>query len=311
MKQFFKKNQKVLLQIANNPYTKWILGLDKIPYFGRNIDGITPNSLHLIKSSTEVETIFYQKEIFAQHLSKNIFAFDYFQSKVGQFKLVNNIPELFITSTDFNPHSGAVSPCDGEVTSSPGSHTWATVRDAASGTAHNSSDAQQTPYSRDTGTAFVINRTIVNFDTSAIGSTPTISSAEYHAYCEGNDNGDSVNNYITLVASTPAATSDVANSDFSQVGTTEFVTHILTTGLTVGSMNTFTFNGSGIAAINKTGVSSFALREGHDFSNTPITSGFWTYAVFTSADGASNFPFLRVVYSVPSTTNASFLLNFI
>ena len=93
-KQFFEKNQKVLLFIANKKYLRWILGIGKvfkeIKISDFRIDKITPSSLHgkigtVIKGKgkykyrEEWKAYIYSVPLFAENLAYNLSPFSYLQ----------------------------------------------------------------------------------------------------------------------------------------------------------------------------------------------------------------------------------------
>lgn len=156
----------------------------------------------------------------------------------------------------------------------------------------------------------LLGRSIFLFDTSSIGAGATISSATWSGYgtsTQDNLNGaSSANSVLVLVASTPASNTALAAADYGQLGTTDFGRSVTQENWSTVAYNDTTINASGIAAINKTGVTKFGIRYGWDFDNT--TTGLtWAssgiqkvYGYFADQTGTANDPKLVVNYSSSS-----------
>ncbi len=146
------------------------------------------------------------------------------------------------------------------------------------------------------------------FDTSSLGSTATISAATGSLYFSGtirnNWNNGTYSKY-TWCASTPASNTALEANDFDNVGTTHFVTDVAISALTQDVYNDFTMNASGLAAIDKTGVSKFAVRLNWDIDNSspPAVfddSGDGGVVILADTAGTSTDPKLVVTYTLPS-----------
>src|SRR5690606_32562675 len=145
-------------------------------------------------------------------------------------------------------------------------------------------------------------RFLMGFDTSSIGATSTITSAtlSFRAFDKTNALGEPT---TYVVSATPASNTALANSDYSQVGSTSFGTLTYASASTAG-YNDITLDSNGIANISKTGVSKFALRNQYDFLNSTAPSWFANlYAglrVYTDDQfDTANDPKLTVIYSEP------------
>ena len=213
----------------------------------------------------------------------------------------------------FNPVAGANSPCDGEVRESTGSgSTWASLIGTATGI---SASATGTSFAVKTVSYNVSNqftdiwRCIMNFDTSSITAGATITAATLSLYVNAGYNygvglGDTS---VHAVSATPASTANVVNGDLSQLGSTSFGNFASINALSGGSYNIMTLNASGIAAINKTGITSLGLKLGWDIAGS--FTGTWgsflfTGAGFFTADQGTNFaPVLTVTYSKGNTSS--------
>lgn len=333
--KFFDEHQKGLLYIANNRYLRWLLGLNRLPKPIRNIkiDKITPNSVHTIvnlfnkngKAEIKITGYFFSRYRFAEALAYNLSPFIYFQNfrtgkRIWRLSPVGLICSLLLifwpkhfggfyffgTTTSYYSDTGYV---DGGIGRNNGSGTtWATLRAGAGTTVRN--DLFIYAYHPSSGNSYQwLFRGIFCFDTSGIGSDSTISSATFNLTCSTkNDNAGLGTSDLgfNLVASTPASTSSLANSDFSNVGTTVFGT------IAYGTFNTdnstyvnCSLNADGLANISKTGISKFGHRMYADLSDTDpgATSNSDSRIVCNYSDvaGTSKDPYLSVTYSAIAT----------
>lgn len=104
---------------------------------------------------------------------------------------------------------------------------------------------------------------------------------------------------MTVVAGTQASTSTLSTSDYSAVGSTEFIASRVTFGALVAlqpGWKEFVLNASGIAAINKTSATTFALRSSFDIDNVAPDPFYYSVAQFYAADysDATKRPYLAV-----------------
>lgn len=188
--------------------------------------------------------------------------------------------------------------------------SWAATHDATAGnnTLSNETNLDIISYKVSAG-EWYIRRGFLNFDTSSLTAGATISSAVLTLYETGKNDGDNdAQGYITLVDGTPASATVGVNGDFDQVGTTHLSNDQDITGITDNATYDLTLNASGLAAISKTGVSKFALREGHDLENSAITSSY-NRSEPAAADyaGSTNDPKLVVTFTTAPTVNETSL----
>jgi len=155
-------------------------------------------------------------------------------------------------------------------------------------------------------------RSIIVFDTSAIPSNATITSATL----SGNANSGflKTNNLgstsIELVSSNPSNPASIAAADYSTLGSTSYGS-IDYASFTDNAVNTISLNASGILNITKTGTSKFGLRLGWDQSGT--FGGSWSSTAFTQLVFCGGVPTLTVNWTVDFPTlsfnNISSLAN--
>jgi len=178
--------------------------------------------------------------------------------------------------------------------------TWAYAHDAATGTSVTTAGGTIAVESGLIGGGwYYINRGFLYFDTSAIGSD-TIDSAIFSLAASGKADADNDGtDYMNLYGATPASTTALVVADYDQAGTTAFAAAIdIGSIVTNTNYNNWTLNASGLAAINKTGVTTFSVREGHDAEDIAIEVGE-NYVNFYSV--ASDYdPKIVVVHTASS-----------
>ena len=316
---FFEKHQTKLLKLANSKWTRWLLGLNRLPKHLKEwkIEKITPNSIHrrVVNGKTfkvEWEAAFFSRPRFAESIAFNLSPFVYFQGmKRPQFSPVGVTGAALLlfalrkgywqygfglmgTTTNFSPSS------DGALLYYS-SVTWSTVHDAASAT-HINNDGGGTErisvnyYSN----AYNITRGFFNFDTSSIPDDATSISAIMNLYGHSTNVTDS-NRFTCIYGSTAATT--ISKDDYDACGTTAYSDSILQKDTTINGWNSFTFNSTGNAAISKTGLTKVCGREGHyDVGNTPPSDDKYVYFRYSAYTGTTYDPYLAVTYT-PSITS--------
>ena len=206
------------------------------------------------------------------------------------------------TTSTFNPVAGANSPVDGGVVRSGVNEVFGTIRGGA-GTASPVSDTYlvigMLEASGTTDQFQGLYRSIICFDTSAIGDTDTISSAvlSFQGFNEFALSTGLGAFSLDVVAATPAATNDLADSDYAQLGSTSFATKASGAITEEGAYNDWSLDANGIANISKTGVSKFGTRTLWDLNNSftgTWASGASSYWNARSADQGSTPPKLVV-----------------
>jgi hypothetical protein len=251
-----------------------------------------------------------------------------YKLKLGQFKVNNDeelVPkEVFDKATypfevsdsatyypDADPESTSV---DGYVAAhyETDGHTWATII-ADPGYSADDSGTELYPTritNQNAGDDWRnLFRAITLFDTSALPDNATITGAVLSVYGYNKmhtlgGTGPDVNVY----SSAPASNTALAAGDFDSLGSTAFCdTAITYAGWNTGGYNDFTFNSLGIAAISKTGVSKFGLRNAnYDVAQVTPPSANKQEAIlngYTSEQGTDYKPKLVVTYTIPPSLN--------
>ena len=223
----------------------------------------------------------------------------------------------FTTTTfypDANPETTSV---DGRVSRNTGSNdSWSTLRGASTATSVDDSTAsmywvQLNGYSS-TGWQD-LSRSVYLFDTSALTSGATISSATMSVYCSAkNDDSNTHNQTIEVVQSNPASNTSLATGDWNTATRwtmTRQATGIAHGSITASAYNDFAFNGTGLGNISKTAVSKFGVVISGDADNTEPTKDAAHQTLYTGyfseQTGTSNDPKLAVTYTTTTTYNQS------
>jgi len=201
---------------------------------------------------------------------------------------------------DANPETTC---CDG--VSTAWNTDWATTHALTAGTSSNASGATiQAGYS----SAPLLSRGFILFDTSVAGiqgvgliGSATVRLKSYSPSPTTVDNSDNDgNDYIVIVASTPASNTDIVDADFDQCGAITNPTALSDTidlgTLTPTAYSTWTLNATGLAAISQTGITKLGFREGHDALND--TPDDFSFAPFFSSEtsGTGSDPELAITY---------------
>ena len=211
------------------------------------------------------------------------------------------------TTSTFYPAAGANSPVDGAIRYNNYSNaTWATIRGSTDYGPNG--DLQVSATNEDIANLYSSSdyakpwyrmvRSFFLFDTSALSSAATITSATFSFYATAKT--DNFNQGISLIGSTPASNNNLVSGDFDQIGTTQYASDLDITSISTSAYNAMSLNATGIAAVSLTGITKFGVRLSGDRSNTEpswvSTTGVAVAAYF--ADNSTNKPKLVVEHSL-------------
>jgi hypothetical protein len=319
---WFAKNQRFLLWLLNAPIIKiwfrWILRIrkDDCP-IDVEITDIEPNNfsygdrLFFEKGEWKLErtTNFrthpkYGKRIY--HAFKPLWWLIHFWDWVLADRFIPQWSYGFTTLTAYPDADPETTTVDGIVRRSGVDEPFATIIVGA-GT---SFDDTTTPTvaaslsSSASGNQYAtLNRGIFLFDTSSIGSSPTISAVTLSLFGSSKANPFGGTPSLDIVSSNPASNTGLANADFSTFGSTSFgnVTYASFDG-TDTIYTSITLNASGISNIAKTGISKFGSRIDWDRSGTfggswVVTSTLRFNIHYADEAGTTQDPKLVVTYS--------------
>ncbi len=150
-----------------------------------------------------------------------------------------------------------------------------------------------------------LRRSIFLFDTSSLPDSGNITEATLSI--RGMSKSNSVPNAVpklNVYSSNPSSSSALAAGDFDSLGTTAFSSDKAYTDWNVTGYMDFALNSSGIAAISKTGLSKFGLREavydaGGQTPPSPTGDQFINYALYFVEKGEGYKPKLTITCSLP------------
>ena len=187
----------------------------------------------------------------------------------------------------------------GSIFNNPGSTSWATVRNAGSGTGTDVGVGYvEAALDTGAGNVFYCRRYLCPIDTSSLGVTATITGATLKIYTAGDPTG-AHQFRIGVVATTQASPTAIALADYSEFGDT--------LGSDVKEMNgatdyTFTLDATGLSWINKTGYTLIGLRNyQYDIQNTNPAYFDYTTILFQ----ANKYITLTIEYTKPGGILAS------
>lgn len=146
-------------------------------------------------------------------------------------------------------------------------------------------------------------RPIVLFNTASLPDTAVISAVNLKLYVASKNNGiNDGSDTVNIISSNPASNTALASSDYTSFGSTLYASAVDITSITTSAYLTMALNSSGIAAVSKTGVTKFGVKEGHDYAGTQTSNISNSRVTFSAADtsGTSQDPTLDVTYTVSS-----------
>lgn len=216
--------------------------------------------------------------------------------------------------SDPNPESSAV---DGIVYLTSSDTSWNNLVTASTGIAHDNFDASPLfgIYSGSTPNTWTyLFRSYFLFDTSMIPSDATITAATLSIYTYSKMDDLGITPSINVYSSNPASNTALIGDDYAQTGSTPFATAISWSNIAEGGDTVFTLNSTGIAAIDKSGVSKFSIKTNYDATNTAPTTSVYNdvtevgcYFSEAGIDGMDvNYtPYLTITYTTGGTTTTT------
>ena len=302
--EWFRRHQALLLRLLNGPFRRILRSLLRIDD-DRNIISIGPNRYVVPTGKLEAQATFYTHWKFSKRVYFSIRPLWWLLH--GWDCLIPNRfrPALgfgFDTLTCYPDPDPETTTVDGEICRSGVDETFSTIRQGQ-GTYADDSGAGLDLYltaSSSQNQFSDLCRSIFLFDTSALGSSVTISSAtlSLYIYSKYNNLGSTS---LEIVTSNPASNTALSSSDFQCLGSTSLGS-IAYDSISTGCYNAITLNGDGIANINKAGVSKFGARLGWDqtgtFEGTWASNASTTFGMYSSElSGTTMDPKLVVVYT--------------
>lgn len=323
-KKWFEKYQPQLLNFVNSWLGRWFFALNAIEIPRVRIMSIQPNFISydwkLIFDNEgnprmQKTTCFMARNRFQKRL---LYVYNHAKNIVGSaiaWKMLQPqgafgfLPAIALTTTTFFPDPNVESTSvDGYAARQAVSESWGTIKAGAgnfSGDSDVSGPAFFASNAATSGKWYGLYRSIFLFDTSALGSTASISSAVMSL--RGTTKFDQGGNAPSadVYTSTPASNTAVVNGDFTQLGTTSQTgAPVAYASLSTVAYTDFTFSATGISNVSLTGISKFGVREAtYDVgSSTPSWTAdsdemSWT-VIFADTALTTTDPKLVITYSV-------------
>ncbi len=308
------------------------IGMKQFQIWDSNFTIGADGMIHRKKQNIAVEL--QPTENAGEYILTKIIPIDFFAS--------STMPVYTDTTTTFYPNANPESTSvDGKASASVSYFDWATIRgttgcpscfdDSATtfsvmGLTYQEASTTELPC--DTGTSGWLGLGVgfYLFDTSALTSSATLSSATFSVFGQSSG-GNTFNTSIVVTNSNPDSNTAIAGADYSD-HTTQMATEYGASRLANGSFSTsaynnFSLNATGLSNVSKTSITKLGTRSSADFDNTDPTSDQCAGAldvdnpIAYSADqtGTSNDPKLAVTYTLPATDapqmNWNFLYNFL
>ena len=310
-KYWFSKHESKLLWLANSWAGKYIFRFKKMGHsLSNKIVKITPNSVgefvDFKDGKATIKEHFFSRNEYARKLYFALLPMWYTMHTWDMVANLFNQPQLNFgfDSLTVNPGSiGSNNPVDGYVRESTSNQAWADLVDATGNQVKYTGSTEEmiavacdsinNRYNR-------VQRSIYLFDTSALTSGATISSAVISFYVVWKNDNFSAAPNMNVYSSNPASTNSLIAADFSTLADTALSTAIAYASL-ASSYNDFTLNSTGRSNISKTSISKFGARNAsYDVANSAPTwqgNGFASVTSYFS-NNATNKPKLVVTYTV-------------
>lgn len=182
--------------------------------------------------------------------------------------------------------------------------TWADCRSGTGGTPTALPSTVRTTVQSDNGVsagvAYLNSHVHLVFDlASNVPSGATITGATLSTYVYALTTG--AGGSVGLVASTQASASNLTTSDYTAVGSTEFITRVNFTSLSTGAYKDWTLNASGVSHLvsHQADNAMLAFRTSFDLDNSAPGSSTVSYMGISLSDqtGTSEDPYITVTYT--------------
>lgn len=317
---WFRKHQRLLLYLLNSPLTRrltrWVLRIRSYDCpLSEKIVAIGPNFFtkefkwlndNLVEATTDFRTHpKYAKRIYYAFRSLWWLCHAWDWLIADRF-----LPELsfgFDSLTAYPDPNPETTTVDGQVGYSAEYQTWTYVRDKTSGSTNPSAATGYVVQGEKLSNDYDyhgISRCVFLFDTHLLTSGANISAAVFSVMsgvdCDLTETANPAN--LALVSSNPASNTNLVGADYNKAnwGTTRFATDYTAAAFWANRNNysNMSLNASGIANINKAGISKFGIRASNDLdNNAPIHRSF-VIGYFADYTGTSNDPKLVVTYTI-------------
>ena len=316
--KWFEEHQEKLLWLANlKIFGHWFFcfKFHKIEIGKNKIEKISPNSVHWKNKKQSYQTRIFSKNIYSHLLYvrlKYIWWILHFLDwlALDRFEILHSYSFGFSTLVSTADLPGGSTTGSGYVARgyiAPVDQTLGNIRaGAGDGSDYNGQDAELDGSGTSNQFSY-LSRGIMTFDTSSLTSSAVVSSVTYSSKGEAKSNEAGSGTLAShICGSTPSInTQPFANSDYNQLQTVSFGSISYASFFADGTVNDYVLNASGIANINKTGISKFGHATSWDINNS--FDGAWASGrrgLFSNSDGGNppSFPppYLTITYAVPA-----------
>jgi len=311
-KQWFIHHQKKLLWLANTSFGRWLLRIHNDCPKGKQIIKLLPNCYTWANEDGTFTVDFRTHNKFAKRLYYGLKPLWYVLHSWDWLVADRWLPELsfgFYT-LPFYPAAGANSPCDGWVRRTGASEPFSTIRTGAGSDVAVSQTSGIFLQLNATGISNqydTVRRGIFMFDTSSIPDSVLMQSGSFslYGYNKTNDlNLTDAHASIALSAVSPASTNNLVPADYNIAnwGTTRFAADLSYAAFSITDYNDMALNASGLAAIDKAGITKLGTRFAVDFDdgipNWVSNQLISIYIYFADQTGESQDPKLVVTYNL-------------
>ena len=177
------------------------------------------------------------------------------------------------------------SPSDAKIAAN--NAVWATVRGAATGTLYQDSDSLRA--SARLGAVYYIHRSFLFFDTAFLPDDATITAVVMTIYRTGASAPGTVDYHaVSSTASVPVVAADYNNQGATSYGSV---------AVDAQTSYNITFNATGRAAINKTGITKIALIDEDDLDNNTPTVNLYRDIGSSEYALLANDPYLTITFT--------------
>lgn len=302
---YFKKYQQLLLWFANTKTGKSYLQIPE----DLEVACLTPTAYHIYLDGKQYQATAYTRNVFTPLVMTGLLyvdtlvqlgkiehfthAVEAFLFALGLKKNTLSFPNLYLDTTG---DITAVTAGDGNIFIDNGG-TFATVRNATSGTSQPNSDNVNLYCSQLTSRS--ISRGFFPYTNPSIPSGSIIDSGTFKFTCTAVVAGSPT---AHLVRSTQASASTLANTDYDNINEVPSTGAVTSCGSVVvtAALKTITINATGLAHVTPGANILFALMEAGDQSNTDPVTNDNRFTINTSDNGtAANRPTLNIVYTPP------------
>lgn len=304
MNEFFIKNYRLFLQVANSELGKHSLGVRN----DYRIIKITSNSIHQFlaheKRGPLLQAMFWGSDWVLYKLAplvEKILIANEYEKGLSPIKILEKYNNrIFLATATLNPQGGEQT---GQRTNEP---TWTSARDNAT--------SDNTTVYPEAGSLIAGNyynyRAFEPFTTSSLGSGSTVTAANLQLYRDdslefgGNGFKNDQSTSLEIVQSAQASISSYSASDYGSVTFTSKGS--LAFSAIGANLSYTTINFSSLSPISTTGNTLIALITGVDLNNTSPSGG--QINCFTWQNRASANPTILTVTYTPAAGGA-FLFN--